>query len=160
MAHHQITLDHPVIQALAGQQDDALALLVQQVLNQVLEAQLTDQLQADRYERTEARQGYRNGSRTRHLTTRVGTLTVQVPRTRDGEFSAALFERYQRQEKALVLALMEMVVNGVSTRKAALPKNSVARNFPSPRFLSWRKDWMARSNNGGLGPQRTAPTPF
>ncbi len=117
MAHHQITLDDQVIQALAGQKDDALAILVQQVLNQVLEAQVADQLQADRYERTEARQGYRNGSRTRQLTTRVGTLTLQVPRTRDGEFSPALFERYQRHEKALVLALMEMVVNGVSTRK-------------------------------------------
>lgn len=45
MAHHQITLDDQVIQALAGQKDDALAVLVQQVLKQVLEAQVADQLQ-------------------------------------------------------------------------------------------------------------------
>ena len=96
MAHHQITLDDQVIQAQAGQKDDALAVLVQQVLKQVLEAQVADQLQyADRYERTEARQGHRNGSRTRQLTTRVGTLTLQVPQTRDGKFSPALFERCQ-----------------------------------------------------------------
>ncbi len=117
MAHHQITLDDQTIQALVEQKDQALARLLQQVLNQVLEAQVTEYLQADRYERTEERRGYRNGARSRQLTTRVGTLTLEVPRTRDGEFSPPLFERYQRQEKALVLTLMEMVVNGVSTRK-------------------------------------------
>ncbi len=78
---------------------------------------MTEHLQANRYERTEERRGYRNGSRSRHLTTRVGTVTLEVPRTRDGEFSPTLFDRYQRHEKALVLTLMEMVVNGVSTRK-------------------------------------------
>jgi len=117
MAHSQITLDDQTIQALVGQKDNALALLVQQVLNQVLEAQVTEYLQADRYERAEERRGYRNGSRSRQLTTRVGTVTLEVPRTRDGEFSPTLFDRYQRHEKALVLTLMEMVVNGVSTRK-------------------------------------------
>jgi putative transposase len=117
MAHHQITLEDQTIQALMGQKDNALALLVQQVLNQVLEAQVTEYLQAKRYERTEERRGYRNGTRSRQLTTRVGTLTLEVPRTRDGEFSPPLFDRYQRHEKALVLTLMEMVVNGVSTRK-------------------------------------------
>ncbi|MCY0898142.1 MAG: IS256 family transposase [Firmicutes bacterium] len=117
MAQHQITLDDSTIQALVGQKDQALALLVQQVLNQVLEAEVAEYLQADRYERVEERRGYRNGTYSRRLTTRVGTITLDVPRTRDGEFSPTLFERYQRQEKALVLTLMEMVVNGVSTRK-------------------------------------------
>lgn len=117
MAQHQITLDDPTIPALVGPKDNALALLVQQVLNQVLEAEVTAYLQADRSERVEERRGYRNGSYRRRLTTRVGTITLDVPRTRDGEFSPTLFERYQRHEKALVLTLMEMVVNGVSTRK-------------------------------------------
>lgn len=49
--------------------------------------------------------------------TRVGTLTLEVPRTRDGKFGPTLFEWYQRQGKTLVLTLMEMVVKGVSTRK-------------------------------------------
>jgi len=90
---------------------------LEQVLNQILEAQVEEQLGARRYERTEERKGYRNGSYPRQLTTRVGRLTLRVPRTRDGEFSTELFQRYQRSEQALVLALMEMVVNGVSTRK-------------------------------------------
>nr|WP_208527730.1 transposase [Methylacidiphilum caldifontis] len=80
MAHYQITLDAQTIQALVEQKDQALAQLLQQVLNQVLEAEVTEYLQADRYERTEGRQGYRNGYRSRQLTTRVGTLTLDVPR--------------------------------------------------------------------------------
>jgi putative transposase len=51
------------------------------------------------------------------MTTRVGTLTLRVPRHRNGKFSTELFARYQRSEQALLLAMMEMVVNGVSTRK-------------------------------------------
>ena len=60
---------------------------------------------------------YRNGYRARQLYTRVGPVTLQVPQTRDGSFSTEIFKRYQRSEQAFVLALMEMVVNGVSTRK-------------------------------------------
>ena len=63
--------------------------------------------------------GHRNGYKPRKLNTRVGTLNLRVPQVRDGEFSTELFRRYQRSEQALVLALMEMVVNGVSTRKVA-----------------------------------------
>jgi transposase-like protein len=89
------------------------------ILNQVLDAQVGEQVQAGRYERTEQRQGYRNGYKPRHLTTRVGTLTLRVPQVREGGFSPELFARYQRSEQALILTLMEMVVNGVSTRKVA-----------------------------------------
>jgi len=86
------------------------------MLNQVLHAQTTEQLNADRYERTDERQGYRNGPY-HHQT--VGKLTLRVPRIRDGKFSTELFARYQRNEQALVLSLMEMVINGVSTRKVS-----------------------------------------
>ena len=87
------------------------------ILNQVLLAQSTEQLGAGPYERTEDRTAYRNGFRERGLTTRVGTITLNVPRHRNGEFSTSMFERYQRSEQALVLAMIEMVINGVSTRK-------------------------------------------
>lgn len=60
---------------------------------------------------------YRNGYYPHTLSTRVGNITLKVPRFRDGSFSTELFARYQRSEQALVLALMEMVLNGVSTRK-------------------------------------------
>src|SRR5918996_968612 len=51
------------------------------------------------------------------LESRVGKLELQVPQDRAGRFSTELFERYQRSEKALVAALAEMYVQGVSTRK-------------------------------------------
>ncbi|MBC7324972.1 MAG: transposase, partial [Moorella sp. (in: Bacteria)] len=116
MAHYQVTVDDEALQQLFSR-DDGLARLVEQVLNQILEAQVTEQLKARPYERTEHRQGYRNGHREKPLTTRVGRLVLEVPRVRSGEFSTEMFERYQRSEQALVLTLMEMVVNGVSTRK-------------------------------------------
>jgi putative transposase len=116
MTQYQVTVDAEVVHA-ALQRDDGLAQLVTQVLNQILEAQVSERLQAARYERTEERQGYRNGVRPRALTTRVGTLDLQVPQVRDGAFSTELFARYQRSEQALLVSLMEMVVNGVSTRK-------------------------------------------
>jgi Transposase, Mutator family len=116
MSDYHVTIDGETVHGLF-QGDAGLAKLLEQVLNQVLEAQVSEQLGAERYERTEERQGYRNGVRPRQLTTRVGRLTLRVPQVRDGQFSPELFARYQRSEQALVLALMEMVVNGVSTRK-------------------------------------------
>ena len=118
MPDYQISIDGETVHGLF-QGDSGLARLVEQVLNQVLEAQVSEQLGAERYERTEERQGYRNGVRPRKLTTRVGQLTLRVPQVRDGQFSPELFARYQRSEQALILTLMEMVVNGVSTRKVA-----------------------------------------
>ena len=116
MAQYQITVDDTILQGLLTR-NEGLAQLVEQVLQQVLQAQVATQLGATPYERTDERQGYRNGYREREVTTRIGTLTLKVPRVRDGRFSPELFARYQRSEQALVLALMEMVVNGVSTRK-------------------------------------------
>jgi len=98
-------------------ENDAMAQLLTSVVNQVLDAQCTDQLRAKPFERSDERQGYRNGYRTRKLYTRVGALTLQVPQTRDGQFSTDIFKRYQRSEQALVLSLMEMYLQGVSTRK-------------------------------------------
>jgi len=81
--------------------------------------EFTDHLGAGHYERTADRQGYRNGYRERQLRTRVETLTLRVPRDREGKSSARLFERCQRSEKALILALQEAYVGGVSTRKVS-----------------------------------------
>lgn len=130
MTQYQLTLDPTVLQRLFTSGDGQLAHLLEAVLNQVLEAQVTEQLQAERYERTDERQGYRNGYKPRQLTTRVGRLTLRVPQARDGSFSPELFARYQRSEQALILTLMEMVVNGVSTRKvAAITEEMCGREF-------------------------------
>lgn len=119
MSEYQITIDGATLQGLLSgtAAESGMSKLVEQVLNQVLEAQVSEQLGAARYERSDERAGYRNGVRPRQLTTRVGTLTLRVPQVREGHFSTELFARYQRSEQALVLALMEMVVSGVSTRK-------------------------------------------
>ena len=99
------------------EQPRALARLLETALNQVLEAQMSEHLAADRYERNDEREGYRNGYRDRQLATRIGPLSLRVPQTRDGSFSTDVFERYSRSEQAFVVGLMEMVINGVSTRK-------------------------------------------
>ena len=91
--------------------------MLESILNQVLQAQATDQVAAGPYERREERQDSRNGFYPRSLQTRVGTLTLQIPRLRNGKFSTEMFVRYQRSEQALMLSLMEMVIQGVSTRK-------------------------------------------
>ncbi len=96
---------------------DFLRTLVKRTLQQVLDAEMTAHIGAEPYERSETRTGHRNGYKPRTLHTRVGTLTLLVPQDREGTFSTALFARYQRSEKALVLALMEMYLEGVSTRK-------------------------------------------
>jgi transposase-like protein len=91
--------------------------IVERVLQELLEAEMTEHVGAAPYERTTERKGHRNGHKPRTLRTRVGTLNLLVPQDREGTFSTRLFSRYQRNEKALVLALMEMYVEGVSTRK-------------------------------------------
>jgi transposase-like protein len=91
--------------------------LVQQVVQDVLEAEMDEAVGAQKSERTEARLGYRAGYYTRTLVTRVGKLVLRVPQDRQGRFRTEVFERYQRSEKALVSALAEMYVQGVSTRK-------------------------------------------
>ena len=118
MAGYEINVGSDLVPGLLSGQD-GLAKLVETVLNQVLEAQVTETLGASRHERTDERAGYRNGYRSRTLYTRVGPVTLLVPQTRDGSFSTDIFKRYQRSEQAFVLALMEMVVQGVSTRKVS-----------------------------------------
>ena len=96
---------------------DGIRCLVQQVVQEVLEADMDEAVGAQKSERTETRVGYRAGYYTRTLVTRVGKLVLRVPQDRQGRFRTEVFERYQRSEKALVSALAEMYVQGVSTRK-------------------------------------------
>jgi putative transposase len=96
---------------------DFLREIAERVIQEILEAEMTEHIGAALHERTDARKGHRNGHKPRTLRTRVGTLNLLVPQDREGTFSTRLFARYQRNEKALCLALMEMYVEGVSTRK-------------------------------------------
>ncbi len=106
-----------LVETLVKKDRDLMKALMKEALEEVLEGEMTEHLGAASGERTEERQGYRAGYYSRGLVTRIGKLELRVPRDRHGEFSTALFERYQRSEKALVAALAEMYVQGVSTRK-------------------------------------------
>ena len=105
------------VKELFSKSPDGLREIVRAVMQEVLEAEMTDGLGAEKGERTTARLGYRSGYYTRTLVTRVGKLELRVPQDRDGRFSTELFERYQRSEQALVATLAQMYVQGVSTRK-------------------------------------------
>lgn len=120
MTQLNLTLDQEeLLELLAGNREMALKHLVEKILNQVLEMESTEQLCADNYERTSDRKDYRNGSRERELTTKIGTIVLNVPRHRNQPFHTMLFETYQRNETALITTMAEMVVNGVSTRKVS-----------------------------------------
>ncbi len=132
MAQINITLNTEILQGLFSKsgKDEMFAKLLEEIFNQVLSGQATEQLQAEPYERNGERLGYRNGFRERELTTRVGTLTLSVPRLRNGTFSTDLFNRYQRSEQALLLSMMEMVIQGVSTRKvSAITEELCGKSF-------------------------------
>jgi putative transposase len=100
MAQYQITLNSDLLHQLflTPNKDEGVAALLESVLNQILQAQATEQLAAEPYERSAERKGYRNGTYPHQLTTRVGTLTLRVPRFRNGQFSTEMFARYQRSE--------------------------------------------------------------
>jgi len=99
--------------------DNLLEKILQLGLQQLMELECDHHIGADRYERCEERSTSRNGYKPRKLYTRVGSLHLRVPQTRDGAFYPSILERYQRSEKALVAALSEAYVQGVSTRKMA-----------------------------------------
>lgn len=106
------------------------------VLNSVMESERDHYLQAGAYERTSDRRDYRNGYYERELLLSIGKITLKVPRTRNGEFAPSVFEKYSRCDQAFVLSMLEMFVNGVSTRKVKniveqLCGESVSKSFVS-----------------------------
>jgi putative transposase len=105
------------LQEVFGADKDGFKELLREVLQEVLEHEMTDALGAEKGERSPDRLGYRSGYYSRGLVTRVGKLELRIPQDRQGHFSTQIFERYQRSEKALVSALAEMYIQGVSTRK-------------------------------------------
>jgi transposase-like protein len=105
------------VKALLAGDEEFLRVLMRTALEEVLEVEMTEALGAEKSERTTSRLGYRSGYYGRTLVTRIGKLELRVPQDRGGRFSTELFERYQRSERALVAALAEMYVQGVSTRK-------------------------------------------
>lgn len=117
MAQNQVSRKNSELQEIFLNDSDFLKELVTTALQKFLDSEMSEHLSAGLYERKEERSGYRNGSYSRVLKTRVGRVELEVPRDREGTFQTAIFERYQRCEKALLIALLEMTIQGVSTRK-------------------------------------------
>lgn len=106
------------------------------ILNEFMEKERDAFLHASAYERSNERRDYRNGYYERELTMSIGKIKLKVPRTRHGEFSPTVFDKYARCDQAFVLSMLEMVINGVSTRKVThiveqLCGESVSKSFVS-----------------------------
>jgi putative transposase len=111
---------------------DILKSIVSEALQQTLEAEMDEALGAEKSERTPNRMGYRSGYYGRTLITRVGKIELRVPQDRQGRFRTEMFERYQRSEKALTAAMMQMYLQGVSTRKVkAITEELCGHEFSS-----------------------------
>ena len=91
--------------------------VIRNTVQELLEAEMTEYLGAASHERSLTRQGYRSGHRPRSLNTRVGKLQLDLPCERSGQFKTKIFAHYQRSEQAFLLALQEMYLQGVSTRR-------------------------------------------
>lgn len=115
----RVTVEAAQMKSVLMEQKDFLLPVVQEAVQAILEVEMEECLQAGKHERSDQRLGYRSGYYRRRLITRVGTLVLRVPQDRAGHFSTQVFEQYQRSEKALVAALAQMYVQGVSTRKVA-----------------------------------------
>jgi len=112
-------------QELFGDQQ-VLKGMIELMVRQVLEEQIEEHLRVRPYERSDKRQGHRNGYKPRTMNTRIGKLEFEVPQVREGGWFPQVFERYQRSEKSLLCAMREMVVMGVSTRKVSNVLNEMA----------------------------------
>ena len=120
MTHRdQPTAFDEVMELLAEHGFDGMAQAMTVLLNEAMTLERTHALGAGPYQRSEHRTGYANGFKPKALQTRMGPLTVQVPQARGVEFYPSALERGVRSERALKLAVAEMYVQGVSTRKVA-----------------------------------------
>ena len=138
MAQINFTLDYEDVQGIIEQSgaDELSKPLLTTIFNQLMEKQRDDYIGVGEYVRNSERVSHRNGYDERDFTTRIGTLELLVPRTRDGQFSPDLFQRYQRNEKALLSAMLEMYVQGVSTRKVSRIVEELCGKAISKSFVS------------------------
>ena len=107
------------VQLLAENGFEGMAEAMQILLNEAMKLERSEYLNAKPYQRTEDRRSYANGFKDKTVTSRLGKLELRVPQTRDSDFYPSALERGERSERALKLAIAEMYVQGVSTRKVA-----------------------------------------
>ena len=133
---------------------------MEETLNELLEQEAESLTQAARYERSEARQGYRSGHYDRNLTTTSGDVTLHMPRLKGVSFETAIIERYRRRESSVEEALIEMYLAGVSVRRVEDITEALWGSKVSPATISELnkkayvhiEDWRNRPLQGGRYP--------
>ena len=113
------TIPEEIMEQICEQGFDALPELIRIVLNAAMYIERQKHIGAGPYERTPERQGHANGFKPKTVATRMGKITMAIPQVRDCDFYPSSLEKGIRSERALKLALAEMYVQGVSTRKVA-----------------------------------------
>ena len=108
-----------IVQLLAEHGFEGMAQAIEILFNEAMKLQRSEVLRAEPYERTSERRGHANGFKPKTVNSRLGKLQLEVPQTRGVEFYPTVLERGERSERALKLAVAEMYVQGVSTRKVA-----------------------------------------
>ena len=111
------TLPVELLERVNKQGFDILPELIQVIMNAAMQAERQQHLKAEPYQHTEEREGHANGYKPKTVHTRVGNITFAIPQVREGGFYPEALEKGLRSERALLLALAEMYVQGVSTRK-------------------------------------------
>ena len=136
MTQVQFTLtEEEILQVLSGDREEAFKMMVKKILDQIMLAESAEQLGADRHERTDERQDYRNGTRTRMLTTRIGTIELEVPRHRNEPFHTMIFENYKSKSYAV-------------------------KAFLSPQYLNSARNLILRSRLSEIVPWATSRSRF
>ena len=147
-------------EVIKGQIKELVRGSVEETLNELLEQEASQLTQAARYERSEARQGYRSGHYDRNLTTTSGDVTLHMPRLKGVAFETAIIERYRRRESSVEEALMEMYLAGVSVRRVEDITEALWGCKVSPSTISELnkkayvhiEDWRNRPLQGGRYP--------
>ena len=111
------TIPEEIMEQICEQGFDALPELIRIVLNAAMYVERQKHIGAGPYERTPERQGRANGFKPKTVATRMGKITMAIPQVRECDFYPGSLDKGIRSERALKLALAEMYVQGVSTRK-------------------------------------------
>ena len=111
------TLPTELLERVSKEGLDILPELIQVILNAAMQAERQQYLKAEPYQHSEEREGHANGYKPKTVQTRVGSITFSIPQVREGGFYPEALEKGLRSERALLLAMAEMYVQGVSTRK-------------------------------------------
>lgn len=131
-----LDMDKLTAEILESNLDSTVKGLTIMVFNAYMEAERDAHVQAKSRERSESRKDMRNGYYERDYVMPIGRMSLKVPRTRSGEFSTELFEKYQRMDQAFLLTLIESVINGVSTRKVTKLVEALCGETVSKSFVS------------------------